>query len=156
MTEPSAPIELCPSNPVSLANGTRLQTDDGVTGKGTLTVDNGTSTDAAIQLANSNGDVARYAYVRAHNTLKLSRIEPGTYDLLYTMGTNWTGDDFTCLLSFGQFDDELSYSEPTKGDQHGFWEMTVTLHPVLNGNAKTKAISPGDFHRRIHTKSQQK
>lgn len=152
---PAPPEEVCPSEPASLANGTRLQPDDGITGRGTLTVDNGTSTDAAIELVNTNGDVARYAYVSAHNTLKLSRIEPGTYDLLYTMGTNWVRDDFTCSQSFSQFEDELQYSEPTRGERQGFWEMTVTLHPVANGNAKTKTISANDFHRHINAKSHQ-
>lgn len=137
----------CPTVPHSLPNGARLQPDVGTNGHGTLTVDNGTSDDATVELVNAGGDVtSRYAYIRANHKLTLTGIEVGTYHLMFTQGFNWVGDDFTCSPSYSEFEKELVYSESIEGNKHEFHEMSVTLHSVLQGNVKTRTISRADFH----------
>jgi hypothetical protein len=148
----------CPAISRSLSNGARLQPDVGTNGHGTLTVDNGTSDDATVELVNIGDDyTSRYAYIRANHKLKLTGVEAGTYHLLFTQGVNWVGDDFTCSPSYSEFEKELVYSESVEGNKHEFHEMSVTLQSVLLGNVKTKAISPADFHRhkqRVENSSQ--
>lgn len=144
----------CPGSPNSFLNGARLQPDVGTDGHGTLTVDNGTSEDATIELVNTVGDyTSRYAYIRAQQKVTLTGIEAGTYQLMFTQGANWVGDDFTCSPSYNEFDKELVYSESVEGNKREFHEMSVTLHPVLEGNVKTRAISRADFHRHTQGRS---
>jgi hypothetical protein len=145
---PNPPATDCPSQPHSLPNGARLQSDVGINGKGTLTVDNGTSDDAAVELVDSDtGYTSRYAYVRAYNKLTFTGIEVGTYHLMFSSGENWAGDDFTCSPSYSEFEKDLVYSESVVDNRHQFHEMSVTLHEVPEGNVKTSAISRADFHR---------
>jgi hypothetical protein len=143
----------CPANPRSIQNEARLQPDEGTNGHGTLTVDNGTADDATVQLVNTNNDhISRYAYALAHHKLTLKGIEVGDYQLLFSLGTNWTGDDFTCSPGYSEFDKSLVYSESVVGNRHEFHEMSVTLHPVADGNVKTRTISSADFHRRTQSR----
>lgn len=144
----------CPSEPHSLLNGARLQPDVGTSGKGKLTVDNGTSDDATVELVNTGSDyTSRYAYVQANHKLTLTGIEVGTYDLMFTSGANWVGDDFTCSPSYSEFEKELVYSESVVANEREFHEMSVTLHEVPEGNVKTRTISRADFHRRTQGRS---
>jgi len=121
-------------------------------------VDNGTPDDATVELVNTDGDyTSRYAYITANHKLKLTGIEAGTYHLMFTQGVNWVGDDFTCTPSYSEFEKELVYSESVEGSKHEFHEMSVTLHSVIEGNVKTKAISRSEFHRhkqRVENSSQ--
>jgi len=121
-------------------------------------VDNGTPDDATVELVNTDGDyTSRYAYITANHKLKLTGIEAGTYHLMFTQGVNWVGDDFTCTPSYSEFEKELVYSESVEGSKHEFHEMRVTLHSVIEGNVKTKAISRSEFHRhkqRVENSSQ--
>jgi hypothetical protein len=144
----------CPAEVISLPNGARIQPDIGLTGEGTLTVDNGTTDDATVKLVGTNTeDTFRYAYIRGGNKLTLTRIEPGIYHLMFSLGTNWTGDDFTCSPSYSQFEKELVYSESVVGNKHGFDKISVTLHQVPEGNAKTRTISRSEFRHRLHAPS---
>lgn len=139
----------CPTNPHSLPNGARLQPDVGISGHGTLTVDNGTSDDATVELVDTDSeDTSRYAYIRAHQKLTMTGIEVGAYHLMFSLGSNWLEDDFTCSPSYSEFENEMVYSEPVVGNVHKFHEMTVTLHRVLQGNARTRTLSRADYHRR--------
>jgi hypothetical protein len=150
----SSTVSNCPREPIALANGARLEPDVGLTGEGTLTVDNGTSDDATVELVNINTDESsRYAYIQAHRKLTLKGIEAGAYHLMFSSGTNWAGDDFTCSPSYSEFEKELVYAESVVGNRHRFHEMSVTLHTVPQGNVEIKTISRADFRHRLHALS---
>jgi hypothetical protein len=130
-----SPVEQQPSLP----NGARIAPDIGVDGHGELNVNNGTAEDAEIILYNVERDEqARRINVKAHDLFQITGIPVGTYELKYALGS-----------SFYEFERSLDYTEHRTEEAEHSWvnykEISVTLHPVLGGNARTKQISRGDF-----------
>jgi len=123
----------------SLPNGARIAPDVGIDGRGELNVNNGTAEDAEIILYNVERDEqTRDVNVRAHNVFQITGIPVGTYELKYALGP-------TCY----QFERSLDYVEQrTEGGDRvrvNYKEISVTLHPVVGGNVRTKQISRSDF-----------
>jgi hypothetical protein len=123
----------------SLPNGARIAPDIGTDGYGELNVNNGSAEDARIILYSGERDEkTRDQNVTAHNSLQITGIPVGTYELKYALGS-----------SFYQFDRSLDYTEQRteEADRVGVFykEISVTLHPVVGGNARTKKISRDDF-----------
>jgi hypothetical protein len=123
----------------SLPNGARIAPDIGTDGYGELNVNNGTAEDARIILYSvDREEKTRDQNVTAHNLLQITGIPAGTYELKYSLGPS-------CY----QFDRSLDYTEDrTEGADRvriNYKEISVTLHPVIGGNVRTKTISRGDF-----------
>lgn len=129
------PVEQEPSLP----NGARIAPDVGIDGRGELNVNNGTAEDAEIILYNVERDEqTRDQNVKAHNLLRIVGIPVGTYELKYAQGPS-------CF----QFDRSLDYTEQrievADRVRVNYKEISVTLHPVVGGNVRTKQISRSDF-----------
>jgi hypothetical protein len=133
----------------SLPNGARIAPDVGIEGRGELNVNNGTAEDAEIILYDVERDEqTRDVNVKAHNLFQITGIAVGTYELKYALGPS-------CY----QFERSLNYIEQRTEEADrvrvNYKEISVTLHPVLGGNVRTKQISRSDFlkghpARRIH------
>ena len=137
-----------PSAYRSLPNGTRVEPDQAIAGLGQLTVNNGTSSDAVIRLVdNVTERSARWVYVRSGAVIKITGIEPGGYALRYTLGRDW--DDvrkqFNVYATYYEFEKPLLYAESDEGKSTKFKSISVTLHPVPLGNARTATISRQKF-----------
>jgi DNA-directed RNA polymerase subunit RPC12/RpoP len=132
-----------------LPNGTILVRMD-VAGKGSLTIENGTSKDAAIKLM-ANPSFYYYFYVSANNSFKLQNVLDGYYRVLYQTGNDWDGRGFTRNLSCARFDNALNFSTTRTTRYDGvyseFTTYTLTLQPVKNGTATTTPISIAEFMR---------
>ena len=78
--------------------------------------------------------------MNAHNSIHIPRIPVGTYQLKYAQGT-----------SCSQFERTFDYTEQRTEEADRvrvkYIEISVTLHPVVGGNVRTKKISRGDFLR---------
>jgi len=123
----------------SLPNGARIAPDVGSDGRGELNVNNGTSEDAEVILYSiENDEQTRDINVKAHSYFQITGIPVGTYELKYALG-----------LSCYQFDHSLDYTEhrTEEGDRVlvNYKEISVTLHPVVGGNVRTKQISRNEF-----------
>jgi hypothetical protein len=123
----------------SLPNGAKIAPDVGTDGRGELTVNNGTSEDAEVVLYNVERDEqTRDVNVKAYNLFEITGIPVGTYELKYALGA-------TCY----QFERPLDYIEQRTEEADrvrvNYKEISVTLHPVVGGNVRTKKIPRSEF-----------
>jgi hypothetical protein len=143
-----------PKNYRSLPNGKRLSEDSDVTGHGELSISNQTSLDAVVRVYNpSTLETVRWFFVKAHGSVEVTWIPQGNYNLAYTSGLDWVDSDeaFRWNPSYFEFERPLIYSEQIDTNRIRYSKFSVTLHPVIGGNAKTKPISRNEFlkgHRR--------
>lgn len=123
----------------SLPNGARIAPDVGTDGRGELNVNNGTSEDAEVILYNVERDEqTRDVNVKAHNLFEITGIPVGTYELKYALGA-----------TYYQFERPLDYIEQRTEEADrvrvNYKEISVTLHPVVGGNVRTKQIPRSEF-----------
>jgi len=142
-----------PSKHRSMPNGSRIITDSPTSGYGVLEVENGTSDDAVLSLYDSAADeTIREVYIQAKHSVWMKGIPEGTYQLAYTAGLDWDGgeDVFRCDPDYAQFDRDFVFTEETNREGVQYNSITVTLHPVVGGNIRTKRISREEFLRGNH------
>lgn len=109
-------------------------------GSGTLTVDNGTTTDGLVIL--TLDDVAIMAvYVRASDSFKMQGIRDGTYYLYFSTGEAWDGQRFTVNPRYQKFEEPFQFT--TGATTYTTW--SITLHGVVGGTASAENISEGEF-----------
>lgn len=137
--------------PRSLANGT-LTTELSVVGKGTLKIDNGTRHDAVIKVVDEDARRTIVGlYVCAGQTASFAYIPDGNFRIIFASGTDWDGvvGNFTRDKSFAKFDEDLDFvtTRRTQGDSvyRQYSVFTLTLHRVVNGNAKTTNVGEDEF-----------
>jgi hypothetical protein len=120
-------------------------------GRGSLKVDNGTNRDAYLKLVASSKLVAAF-YVKANSVYTLKRIPDNNYQLLFVSGEDWDAKTrtFTRDATFTKFDEDLKFvtTRQTRGRNIyiRYSVFSVTLHSVVNGDAKTSAIAEGEFN----------
>jgi len=124
-----------------LGNGSYLRRVRG--GSGQLKIENGGS-DAVINLVLGSAKTpAVSVYVRGKGKLTVSGVKDGTYRVFMTSGKDWDGKAkaFSRDCSFQKFEDTFKFT--TNSGQYTVW--TITLTPVLGGNARTSDVDPGAF-----------
>ncbi len=135
----------------SLDNGTVI--DQAVLdGKGTLSVTNGSSRDALAKLVDRNARM-RIAvfYIRHGGSFTLRDIPDGHYNLLFAMGNDFdeATESFQRNLGFSEFKEPFDYATKVETRGASKYQITsqfsVTLHPVVNGTAKTDSIPAEEF-----------
>ncbi|MFI6476529.1 hypothetical protein ACIBH1_01280 [Nonomuraea sp. NPDC050663] len=111
-------------------------------GSGVLKVKNGTKRDAVVTLVRGKSK-AISIYIRAKSTAKVSSVVDGTYRIYFTSGYRYSTSKrrFTKSASYQRFDDRLRFS--TSSTSYSIW--TLTLQPVVGGNASTSGVNPKDF-----------
>lgn len=131
----------------SLPNGADIIPPIGK-GIGKITVKNGNSQDAFVEIV--DGEQAKQGkYVKAYSKVIFKNIASGIYTLKYGIGTDFNGKIFTRDDIYGEFDEFFTFLETTtyEGDYshtkgNGY---TVTLNPVIGGNASTHGITKEEF-----------
>ncbi|HEX3782812.1 MAG TPA: hypothetical protein VHX38_24370 [Pseudonocardiaceae bacterium] len=113
-------------------------------GLGQLTITNGGSTDATVGLVRDQGDAPMVTvYVGQGATYILDHVPDGTYQIYVTSGDDW--DSGARLFSrdclFQQFDDTMDFTTTSSE----YTTYTITLTPVLDGNATESTVDPGSF-----------
>jgi hypothetical protein len=128
-----------PSNGQFVRQGSR-------TGRGELTIDNGGGRDAVITLAVGKRP-AFAVYVRKGAKHTVTGIRDGTYHVFFTSGTDWDlkARAFGRGCSFDRFDDSMKFETTQTATQTEWSTWTITLQPVVGGNAPTSEVDPDDF-----------
>jgi hypothetical protein len=120
---------------------------------GTLSIENGNREDAVVKVveATNIGRTLRCVYIRGNSSVLLESIPEGDYRVMFTLGTDWDKEEmkFRRGARYEEFAESLSYRETreAKGIQYASYELT--LHPVLEGNARTRSIGPNRFGRAV-------
>lgn len=128
--------------PDHLKTGAKVRPDRKADGDSTLTVDNGTDSEAVIRVVEGIPlKTVRFVYIQPHSKYTIIRMEPGLYHLRYGLGTGWVGEclDFQQDYAFGEFDHLFFFQ------YGGVTTDSVTLQTMPFGNASTTPISRADF-----------
>jgi len=141
------------SPPRRLANGTIISGQP-LKGNGRLTIDNGTPRDAIIKIVDSQtGHALEAFYIQGRNQVSIGQIPDGEIMIYFASGIDFdrTHGGFTCEKAFSRFVDTLpfttSLTKTEAGTQMESTTFTITLHPVVNGTAKTNSVDQVEFDR---------
>lgn len=128
--------------------GAVMSKGSGGRGLGTLTISNGTSSDAIAKLVNlSTGKSHREVYVRANSSSSLSNIAPGQYELLFSMGREYAPSirKFLRDAEYSKFDQAFDFQETRDAYGINYKTFRVTLDKVAYGTATTSRIDESSF-----------
>lgn len=137
------PCEALPAGAFRPMTGTLILDHRPRQGRGELTIENGTSKDAVLLLANLAEAPQVAIYVQSGERFTLTGIPDGEYVVFFAAGEGWLGDAGRFELPGGQqrFTDTVRYTSSSR--EYTTW--TLTLHPVVGGTAETEALSPDEF-----------
>ena len=147
---PSRALDRRPKVYNSPPSGTIIDSPECAGGHGILTVENGTTEDAAVKLYDLGDErIICQFFVRLNDSASVSHVPVGNYGLKFAMGLGLYraefGWDFRWQPSYRKYDRNFSYTEQRDGERIQYHEMTVTLQPVLTGNVKAVPISREEF-----------
>lgn len=132
-------------------------------GRGVMNVKNGNRTDGVVVLTRTSSRRAPViaCYVRGRRSATITGIPDGKYWVYYTLGRDWNTytDGFFSTGERGVFSDPCAYSTSsyttswsdsmyryTQGHVR-YTNWSITLNPVIGGNARTSSVSQNEFPR---------
>jgi hypothetical protein len=133
--------------PVTLPTGTQITPPIG-SGYSQLTVKNGNPVDAVFKLVDVNsGQTLRFMYVQANDNLTVDDLSTCTCNLRFATGIDWDIDQqrFRRNLALSVFSNPTEFVVEHEGNTEYWTTLEVTLHPVVDGNAQTEALSEDEF-----------
>jgi len=112
-------------------------------GSGELEVENGGNVDGLVVVVDLSDIALTAFYIRYGSTYTLNGIPDGVYRIYFSTGEAWDGlaKAFSISYSYERFDDLLDFA--TTASQYTIW--TLTLQPVVGGDAQTSSVDPADF-----------
>lgn len=134
-----------PKTYISLSNGNLFYKDsNNFSGLGELKINNGTNSDAIAKLVNiaTNKSVLTI-YIKANNIYNVTKISDGNYKLMFNLGNDWDAGvkAFNINSSYEVFEENFDFI--TSESQYS--TFSVTLNPVIGGDAKTNEVKPVEF-----------
>ena len=128
-----------------LGNG-QLVTDQRDGGGGEFEVQNGTDQDAVVSLSQA-GSTILGVYITAGQTATVAGIPDGVYDLFFNSGAGWDEQlkTFTHACEFSRFDEPAEFVTTETADRIQYTIQTITLQPVIGGNADVSKVDPEAF-----------
>jgi hypothetical protein len=141
--------------PSSLENGTELRRRQRTGGLGDLTVQNGSSGDAIVNLVDSTKNrVIRSFYVRSNMSFTEKGIRPGTYEIYFSTGSDWNpgARSFDHDAEYFQFGHNLDFSEHESQEtgKVEYHKFEITLQPVVGGTVQSSSINRQDFEQMMN------
>lgn len=127
-----------------IVTGERLEDDNGTLGASIFVVENGTSFDALVRLADTSSHrTLRLVFLTAGDSYTFEGIEPGIYSAMFLLGKGWVQEcfDFQREAGYQEFQQPLRFDE----EESYATRWTVTLQPVLGGTARTRKIDRERF-----------
>ena len=126
-----------------LKTGTFLNRPDG--GSGHFKIKNGAD-DTTVSLVPTKGKKPKpvlTVYVRGGGTFTAKGVRDGTYRVYTASGEDWdkAKKGFTRDCAYSKFDDTFKFT--TTSFSASIW--TITLTPVVGGNASTSDVDPNAF-----------
>ncbi len=145
------------SNFVSLQNGTFIASIPSV-GRGELHIKNGTESDAVVKMVSTyNKNSIFSVYIKAKSAFSIQDISDGNYVLYFHLGNDWNTESkvFRVNPHYAKFDDSFSYTTSVTQSDEGryisthtaYSTYTITLNPVVAGNARTSSIDKSEFEK---------
>lgn len=123
-----------------------------VTGTHKVLVENNSGQDAILKIEdNLSGETYRLVYIRKGYSHTITDIKDGTFMIKFALGEDYSGYDkmFTKSVSYTKFDNPNTFvarQEFIPGGIRKFsTTLTVTLAPVVGGDADTSRIKATDF-----------
>jgi len=101
----------------------------------------------------STDKTLRCVPVPAGSSAQASQIPDGTYTLAFTTGLGWqvSGLTFRWHPSYKEFENPVQYSEQRVSEgQVQVDDISITLHSVVGGNVRTRAITREEFLKGHH------
>jgi len=120
-------------------------------GNATLTVKNGSNSDAIICLySTTKNRTIRNNYIKKNNSFTLSSIAQDRYKIRVFYGNDWNPTIKNPCGTAGYFESDISFSEFDKSEyfednESGHTAATITLYVVSGGNASTSTINKSEF-----------
>jgi len=120
-------------------------------GKATLTIENGGSSDAIVCLYSiENGRTIRNEYVRKNSSFTMSNIAQGTYKIRVFYGNDWNPTLTNSCGTKGNFESDVNFSEFDgteyfEDSDRGYTTATITLYTVAGGNTTSSSIDQSTF-----------
>jgi hypothetical protein len=75
----------------------------------------------------------------------MTNIPDGTYDIFFTSGTDWDGNEFTRSCTFQRFDKPATFTTTETQNEITYMHLTVVLYPTPNGNSRVVDVPPDSF-----------
>jgi hypothetical protein len=136
------------------ASGAVMASGSIITGRGYLTIVNGTDTDAIAKLIDSGIRKSyREVYIHANSTFIIQNIAVGNYELLFSLGMDYAPslNKFLRNPSYSKFDSFIPFQENQEriGNtiRTNYDSYKLTLNTVVGGNASTSRISESEFEK---------
>lgn len=152
-----APIELRPTcaigqEPERLPTGEDVEPEQEAIGECRLIVKNGSGHDAAVRLMDfDSGQTIRFVYVRSGDSYPILGIGDVTASVRFETGADWIPacKGFIKGQDIEEFDDLIRFRVRTDEDEDSITtystHASLTLNPVIGGNAKTHRIDRNRF-----------
>jgi hypothetical protein len=138
-----------PSDSSCTGLATRPATNDDLVGGelggySSISIANGTRADAVVALVNkSRQELIRQIFVRRGETGQLRSLPAGSYSLRFALGEGYLSDGGFCsLFSASEFDRPILLREIHDDEGIRYSADEITLHGVVNGNARAHSIDP--------------
>jgi hypothetical protein len=83
-------------------------------------------------------------------SVTMTGIPKGQYRRMFQIGHLWEdrAESFRCVAATGEFERLAAFEETEKAEGIEYTDISVTLHKLIGGNAKTNTIPKAQFHRR--------
>ncbi len=130
---------------MSLPTGAEIEPARGATGRGELTIDNGTASDAVVKVLAEGS--RRFVYVRAGERFTVTALSTGTYVVAFMTGHDWdpTRRTFRRDRASFRFAESLEFRELQRAGELLYDTYKLTLHRVPRGNAPARQIDDKQF-----------
>jgi hypothetical protein len=160
---PALPIKTSPPvdpiNPKRLPHGSQPFGPGIRSGHSTITLDNGTKSDALaciIKFAGNGESMVRNSYIQQGKKWTAEKIPPGKYILRVGFGVDWNPKikEFNIEKGFtGSKIFNITETTHVEEDDNGtiqrtrFSKIAITLHPVISGNFPSHKIGKQEFYK---------
>lgn len=114
--------------------------------RATFKIENSGSSDVVVTLTKGkNPDIS--VFVRKGRDFTVRGVPDGTYAIFYRSGGTWdnAAEGFGRNCSYSRFSNPLKFQTNRSGNRITWQDWTITLDPVLGGNAPTEQVDPDDF-----------
>jgi hypothetical protein len=123
-----------------------------ITGRHSIVVRNNSGFDAIVKLEDYNTEETyRLVFVRRNQSYTISDIRDGLFMIKFALGSDYSSAQrmFLKPSGFTKFDNPNRFQETRSSDGYRttvrYSQLSITLAPVVDGNAQTSKISARDF-----------
>jgi hypothetical protein len=121
-------------------------------GKGELSISNGRDENAVLKLIDLSRQESVFSVmIRSRSDYSISGIPDGSYRVIFALGHGWSNelDAFQDSYGYSAFKEDFIYKATLERSgnyqQWSYDKCSITLNPVIGGNAKTEKLNENEF-----------